>query len=342
MMSSYTNNSQIKTHYFITIYRTMMSSYTNYYSFAAIVFLIIFNVPCDAQLSPTFYDRTCPNALGTIRTSVRRAVSSERRMAASLIRLHFHDCFVQGCDASILLADTPSFTGEQTAAQNNNSLRGYDVIEAAKRDVENICPNVVSCADILAVAARDASTAVGGPSWAVRLGRRDSTTASRSLAETNLPRFTDPLTRLISDFGGKGLSERDLVALSGGPHDRSGTVLQFPKQNINGSDMDAGFATTRRRQCPASGGDSRLAPLDLVTPNSLDNNYFRNILQRRGLLESDQVLFSGGPTDRIVTDYSNNPGTFSSDFGAAMLRMGDIDPLTGQNGIIRTTCSAAN
>ncbi|KAL6505134.1 hypothetical protein OROGR_024951 [Orobanche gracilis] len=321
----------------------MMSSYSTCYSIAAMVFLVILKVPCDAQLSSTFYDRTCPNALSTIRTSVRRAVSGDRRMAASLIRLHFHDCFVQGCDASVLLADTPSFTGEQTAAQNNNSLRGYDVIEVVKRDVENICPNVVSCADILAVAARDASTAVGGPSWAVRIGRRDSITASRSLAETNLPRFTDPLTRLISDFGGKGLSERDLVALSGAHTMGQAQCFSFRSRIYsNGSDIEAGFATTRRRQCPASGGDSRLAPLDLVTPNSFDNNYFRNILQRRGLLESDQVLFSGGSTDRIVTEYSNNPGTFSSDFGAAMLRMGDIDPLTGQNGIIRTTCSAAN
>jgi len=49
----------------------------------------------DAQLSSTFYDSTCPNALTTIRTVIRSAVSKERRMAASLIRLHFHDCFVQ-------------------------------------------------------------------------------------------------------------------------------------------------------------------------------------------------------------------------------------------------------
>ncbi|KAL8530622.1 hypothetical protein ACS0TY_007597 [Phlomoides rotata] len=106
----------------------------------------------------------------------------------------------------------------------------------------------------------------------------------------------------------------------------------------NGSDIDAGFATTRRRQCPQSGGNANLAPLDLVTPNSFDNNYFRNIVQRRGLLESDQILLSGS-TESIVREYSNNPATFSSDFAAAM---GSIDPLTGQNGIIRTTCAAIN
>ena len=59
------------------------------------LFLISSCLPCQAQLSSNFYDSTCPNALTTIRTAIRRAVSSERRMAASLIRLHFHDCFVQ-------------------------------------------------------------------------------------------------------------------------------------------------------------------------------------------------------------------------------------------------------
>ncbi|XP_022882060.1 lignin-forming anionic peroxidase-like [Olea europaea var. sylvestris] len=146
------------------------------------VILLLSNTACEAQLSTTFYGNSCPNALATVRTSIRQAVSRERRMAASIIRLHFHDCFVQGCDASILLDETPSIQTEKTASPNNNSARGYGVIETAKREVEKICPGVVSCADILAVAARDASAAVGGPSWNVKLGRRDSTTASHSLA----------------------------------------------------------------------------------------------------------------------------------------------------------------
>lgn len=70
-----------------------MSSF-NFY-FAAFCLVLMLNVACEAQLSPTFYDGTCPNALSTIRTSIRQAVSRERRMAASLVRLHFHDCFVR-------------------------------------------------------------------------------------------------------------------------------------------------------------------------------------------------------------------------------------------------------
>ncbi|KAL5984634.1 hypothetical protein ACLOJK_041254 [Asimina triloba] len=318
------------------------SSATHVFLFAAMLLLWSSSTPCQAQLSPTFYDKTCPNALATIRTAVRTAIARERRMAGSLIRLHFHDCFVQGCDGSVLLDESPSFQSEKDAPQNNQSARGFQVIDSAKSRVENICPGVVSCADILAVAARDASEYVGGPTWSVKLGRRDSTSASLSEAQRDLPRFTDSLQTLISNFGNKGLSARDMVALSGAHTIGQAKCSTFRTRVYNGSNIDAGFASTRRRGCPAVGGDERLAPLDLVTPNSFDNNYFKNLIQRKGLLESDQVLFSGGPTDSIVREYSNNRATFNSDFAAAMVRMGDIGPLTGSNGQIRNVCYRLN
>ncbi|KAF8378879.1 hypothetical protein HHK36_030228 [Tetracentron sinense] len=309
------------------------------------MWLLLAYMPCEAYLSSTFYDKMCPSALNTIRTSIRTAVSRERRMAASLIRLHFHDCFVQGCDASILLDEAASTTSERNARQNLNSARGFNVIEAAKSQVESICPGVVSCADILAVAARDASVAVGGPTWTVKLGRRDSTSASLSQAETDLPRFTDGLEKIISLFDNKGLSARDMVALSGSHTIGQAQCVTFRDRIYNNaSDIDAGFASTRKRRCPtnARDGDSNLAPLDLVTPNSFDNNYFKNLIQRKGLLESDQILFSGGSTDSIVSEYSKSPATFNSDFASAMVKMGDIDPLTGSSGVIRKLCSSIN
>jgi hypothetical protein len=73
---------------------------------------------------------------------------------------HHHVCIAQGCDASVLLNDTATFTGEQTAFPNVGSIRGFGVIDNIKAQVEAVCPGTVSCADILAVAARDSVVAV--------------------------------------------------------------------------------------------------------------------------------------------------------------------------------------
>jgi peroxidase len=57
-----------------------------------------------AQLSSTFYDTSCPNALSTIKSAVTAAVNNEARMGASLLRLHFHDCFVDASLQTLALA----------------------------------------------------------------------------------------------------------------------------------------------------------------------------------------------------------------------------------------------
>ncbi|MCH95989.1 peroxidase, partial [Trifolium medium] len=135
-------------------------------------------------------------------------------MPASLIRLHFHDCFVRGCDASVLLNNTATIESEQDAAPNNNSLRGLDVINNIKTAVEKACPNTVSCADILTLAAEKSSIQTGGPSWSVPLGRRDSLRANRTLANQNLPAPFFNLTQLKAAFAAQGLNTVDLVTLS--------------------------------------------------------------------------------------------------------------------------------
>ncbi|XP_009781728.1 lignin-forming anionic peroxidase-like [Nicotiana tabacum] len=312
-------------------------------AYASICILLFLSfMQCEAQLTPTFYENTCPKALSTIQKAVSQAVSRERRMAASLIRLHFHDCFVQGCDASILLDETSNITSEKTAVPNQGSVRGFDVVEAAKRELEKICPGVVSCADILTVAARDASVAVCGPSWKVKLGRRDSRTANRTLANIDIPSPFDNLDTLISRFAKKGLSAKDMVVLSGAHTIGQSQCSSFRNRIYNASDIDASFASITRRQCPKNGGNGTLAPLDLVTDKIFDNNYFKNLMQKKGLLQSDQVLFSGGLTDSIVSKYSKNNSVFFVDFAKAMIKMADIQPLTGRNGIIRRVCNTVN
>lgn len=84
-----------------------------------------------------------------------------------------------------------------------------------------------------------------------------------------------------------------------------------------------------------------MAPLDATTPDVLDNKYFTNLVERKGLLQSDQVLFSGA-TAPIVSEYSKKPKVFAADFRRAMVKMGEFQPLLGKNGIIRRKCNAIN
>ncbi|XP_057820706.2 peroxidase 67-like, partial [Cryptomeria japonica] len=109
----------------------------------------------NAQLNSTFYDETCPGVFSTVKAAVKQAIANETRMAASLLRLHFHDCFVNGCNGLILLDDAVNFMGEKTAGPNNNSVRGFDVIDTIKAQVEANYSGIVSCADILAIVVRD-------------------------------------------------------------------------------------------------------------------------------------------------------------------------------------------
>ncbi|PKU73474.1 cationic peroxidase 1-like [Dendrobium catenatum] len=310
-------------------------------SLALSMFLLVLAI-ASAQLSSTFYDTSCPNALSTIKAAVDAAVANEQRMGASLLRLHFHDCFVQGCDGSILLDDTSTFTGEKTAGPNANSVRGFDVVDTIKSQVEAICNQTVSCADILAVAARDSVVALGGPSWDVQLGRRDSTTASLSEANSDIPSPASDLNTLISAYAKKGLSTTDMVALSGAHTIGQARCTTFRTRIYNESNIDSSFANSLKFSCPSVGGDDNLSPLDLQTPTVFDNEYYKNLINNEGLLHSDQQLFNNGSTDALVSSYATNPNYFWTDFANAILNMGTITPLTGIQGEIRLNCRTIN
>ncbi|VAI07974.1 unnamed protein product [Triticum turgidum subsp. durum] len=166
------------------------------------------------QLSPAYYDESCPHVYDTVRRVIQEARTADPRILASLVRLQFHDCFVNGCDGSLLLDDGPAINSEKNAAPYNNSARGFPVVDDIKAALESACPGVVSCADIVALAAEVSVELAGGPYWRVLLGRRDDRTANFDAAD-NLPGPTDALNVLRQKFADVGLDDTDFVALQG-------------------------------------------------------------------------------------------------------------------------------
>ncbi|KAI3930205.1 hypothetical protein MKX01_031473 [Papaver californicum] len=254
----------------------------------------------DRQLYLYYYKESCPLAEEIVRRQVEIALLKEPRAAASLLRLHFHDCFVMGCDASVLLDSTSFMTSEKQAGPNLNSLRGFKVINEIKHVLEEACPNRVSCADVLAIVARDAVVLRGGPSWAVELGRKDSLRASFNGANQFIPTPNSSLDALISNFAAQGLDTGDLVALSGSHTIGVSRCVSF-KPKIYGDNLEVEndhykrvtvFHRILRSICPRSGRDNEIVPLDFKTPGLFDNQYYRNILETKGLLNSDNVLIS--------------------------------------------------
>jgi peroxidase len=185
---------------------------------------------------------------------------------------------------------------------------------------------------------------LGGPSWNVPLGRHDSTTASLSQANSDLPSPASSLSTLIAKFGNKGLSPTDMTALSGAHSVGFAQCRNYRNRIYNDADINQQFAKLLRTNCSATQGasDTNLAPLDVATQLSFDNAYYGNLLKKKGLLHSDQELFNGGSQDALVQNYSSNANFFFADFVTAMIKMGNINPLTGTAGQIRAKCSVVN
>ncbi|XP_022147952.1 peroxidase P7-like [Momordica charantia] len=305
------------------------------------IVLSLLTFSANAQLSPTFYSKTCPNLQRIVRSGMTKAINKEPRMGASILRLFFHDCFVNGCDGSILLDASSSFTSEKNAFPNRDSARGFEVIDDIKTSVEAACKGVVSCADILALATREGVNLLGGPSWTLPLGRKDSRTASESGANNNLPGPGSDLSTLISMFSAQGLNAREMTALSGAHTIGMANCAFFRTRIYNESNIDPTFAAQRRANCPFTGGDTNLAPLD-GTPNKFDNTYYRDLINKRGLFHSDQQLFNGGSQDPLVRTYSTSPAIFTRDFSNAMIKMGNLGPPAGAPTEIRLNCRVVN
>ncbi|RWW01073.1 hypothetical protein GW17_00035911 [Ensete ventricosum] len=282
-------------------------------SFVLGLLLVLVGVAADGGLSPHYYKETCPLAEHIIRQNVEAVVYRDPRMAASLLRLHFHDCFVLGCDASVLLDDADGIVSEKNAVPNLDSLRGFEVIDSIKAVLEEACPLTVSCADILAIVARDA----------VHLGLDMVDLVSLSGSPHTIGR-----SRCVS-FKGRLYGQDPIEPFE--EHDRHHRYSEF--------------FSSLRSACPPSGGDDALVPLDLKTSRRFDNRYFHNLLRGNALLQTDDELVSGYEDDGVaslVWTYARDQELFFRHYRTSIVKMGSINVLTGEQGEVRHHCRYVN
>nr|CAB3455103.1 unnamed protein product [Digitaria exilis] len=302
-----------------------------------------------AGLSEDHYSKNesyCPGAEAIVRNVVEKAIGSKRGIGAGLIRLFFHDCFVQGCDASVLLKNTTgsSEETEMFGLPNINSLRGFDVIDEAKSELERSCPRKVSCADIVAFAARDAvrNLSNGAIDFSMPAGRLDGRVSLKDEAEKNLPGPFDELDDLKKGFSDQGLDEHDLVVLSGA-HSIGRARCRFFENRLprpNPSDMEPGLAGRLNVTCENGGDDFHVAQ-DPETPVVLDSQYYRNVRTGEVLFTSDDALNSTDATRKLVKSFAESTSfEWEREFAKAMVKMGGIRVKTtkAQGGEIRDKC----
>ncbi|PPR86251.1 hypothetical protein GOBAR_AA34442 [Gossypium barbadense] len=304
-------------------------------------------------LYPQFYDHSCPKAQEIVKHSVAKAVAEDPRMAASLLRLHFHDCFVKVLLYILATSGVTVSVYHKTKRGRTLTvirLGGFEVIDEIKAAIEKECPHTVSCADIMALAARDSTVLTGGPNWDVPLGRRDSRDASLSGSNNNIPAPNNTFPTILTKFKLQGLDIVDLVALSGSHTIGNARCTSFRQRLYNQAGNgkpdythDQSYAAHLRTHCPKSGGDQNLFFLDFVSPVKFDNSYFKNLLAYKGLLSSDEVLFTKNAESReLVKTYAYNQELFFQQFAKSMIKMGNISPLTGYKGEIRKYCKKVN
>lgn len=244
-------------------------------------------------------------------------------VAVTIACFHF-----QGCDASVLLRNT-SGSSDQTemfGLPNINSLRGFQVIDDAKAELEKACPRTVSCADIVAFAARDATRnlSYGAIDFQMPAGRLDGRVSLKEEAEKNLPGPFDSLDDLQKSFAAQGLGFNDMVTLSGA-HSIGVARCRFFTNRLppNPSDMDRDLARSLKATCDQNGLDSKVVQ-DPVTPVALDNQYYKNVHNGKVLFTSDAALNSTDDARKVVDGFANNAVDWYRAFADAMVKMGNI------------------
>ncbi|KAK3446457.1 hypothetical protein EUGRSUZ_A02146 [Eucalyptus grandis] len=257
------------------------------------------------NLKVGFYHSTCPRAESIVHQVVQSRFQADQSITAALLCMHFHECFVRGCDASILIDSTDSNPMKKSAAPNL-TVRGFEIIDEAKKNIEASCPSMVSCADIATLATRYAVFFAGGPNYDVATGRRDGIISARD--EVNLPGPTFSVSQAQRAFAAKGFTLAEMLKVT----------------------------------CGASSSGDPTVSLDQSTPSIVDNKFYSEILVKRGILQIDQELTVDKSSTAIVAKFGLDANGFRLSFANAMVKMSNVGVLTGNAGEIRKNCRNIN
>ncbi|KAL9225994.1 hypothetical protein vseg_001855 [Gypsophila vaccaria] len=302
--------------------------------------------PRPIGLKVGFYKGLCPNNAdieSTIMNKVREHFAKDSSIIAALLRMQFHDCFVNGCDASILI-DGPS---SEKMAGPNLSVRGYELIDAIKSIAEAECPEMVSCADIIAIATKEVIKLGGGPDYAVQTGRNDGLVSNAG--DVNLPSPFLSVNQSISAFRAKSFTPEEMVVLLGCHTVGISHCAFFQDRLYEGtsqfdSNMDSNLRRLMISTCPQGTTSNNIAFLDQnsQSSNKVDNSFYDQILKQRGILAIDQALARDSTTKDFVIQLARNPSLFNSELASAMIKLQALDVHLGNKGEIRKTCNRFN
>ncbi|RWW55922.1 hypothetical protein BHE74_00037403 [Ensete ventricosum] len=298
-----------------------MASKTLSMLLASLALSLLLTGSAEAQgLSLGYYSKACPNAEAIVLEEMTKVINVAPSLAGPLLRIHFHDCFAK---------------------------------------LEKACPGVVSCADILALVARDVVVLLmaifpqsKGPYWPVPTGRRDGF-ASIANETKQLPPPTANITTLISMFASKGLSVKDLVVLSGGHTIGISHCAAFNDRlyNFTGKatptdidpTLDKYYLAKLRTICKPNDAVT-FVEMDPGSFRTFDTGYYKLVAKSRGVFHSDEALLQHPLTKAYVLSHHAGASSseFFKDFGDSMINMGNVGVLTGSAGEVRKTCSVVN
>ncbi|VVB02680.1 unnamed protein product [Arabis nemorensis] len=295
-----------------------------------------------------------PLAEEIVREIVAKKVEANPSLAPKLLRVHYHDCFVRGCDASLLLDSVAGKTASEKEARPNLSLSGFEIIDEIKSRLEKQCPRTVSCAYILTLAARDAvSYQFGRPLWNVFTGRVDGRVSLATEAARDLPSAGANFTSLQKLFAESDLDVIDLVALSGahtigtarcGVFSRR--LLNFTGKEDTDPSLNPSYASLLKSQCSDKSqrlNSSAVVGMDPTGSLTFDAGYFVSLLQHKGLFTSDAALLTD-PSATSIASVFRDSNTFLAQFGQSMIKMSSIKVLIlgDEGGEIRRNCRVVN